>query len=280
MYQLQPSLEAPTGPDNSAFALIVLIVACGIIFSLPLIFVQASLLYLFRINYPLASHDTLLLLTFTAIELLCSFLAALLVTTRSSRLWPGILCGGVTRLLSGIIGLYFTAAAWHEALAQSYRPLLAEQAAQLAFRHSVTGLLVTLLLCLGIATLGAILAGRSNANPTPAQVLRRHNGGSSTPTYEARIAGSLPFTPTPGGWRFGTYDYSHSDQDNSGRPANQWRYSSSSPSSPLPAPGDLPQVTSLPAMGDALTQPAAGSMLTELPPEDTPLPLPYPGRDS
>jgi len=90
VFQPQLAVGAPRRPSGSGFGVMVVTLGCGIIFGLPLILVQAIVPHFFQIDDVLASRNALLLLTFTTIEILCSFLAALLVARHTGTLGPGV----------------------------------------------------------------------------------------------------------------------------------------------------------------------------------------------
>jgi hypothetical protein len=290
VYQTQHSVEASRQPSSSTFELMVSIVTWGIIFSSLLIFLQAGLNYVFKTNYTLISRNGLLLLVSAVLELMCSFFAALVVSSRTGRIWTGILAGVLVRVLSGMADLYLTVAAWHAVLARLHTSLALEGQARQAIGRSLIELLISLLLSLGIASLGALVADRlANRSSTTYQPYSpMSSGGSLSPALEPHTAGEFPRTPTPNGWRFGPYDYSQSGKSNPDIELNQWRYSQRSypPPSPPPPPtaqqigGYQPPIYPS-STGDAPTRLDAGNTPTELlqPLEDTSLPLPYPGRE-
>jgi hypothetical protein len=286
MHQIPHSAEAPRQPGNSISGLVMSIGAWSIIFSSLLILLQLGLLYLFRANYTLTSRNGSLLLVFATLELTGSFFASLLVSSRTGRVGPGIFAGLLVRVLSGITDLYLTFVAWRAVLARIHSLVLEGQARQ-AIGRSFVELLVSLLLCVGITILGALigvrLAGRSSTylayNPAG-------RGGTLPPAPRPRTHtdSGFPQTPTPNGWRFGPYDHSQTGRSSSDIEINEWVYSppSNFPAYPAPQIGNYEPPVPEPEAGDTPTQPDIGNTPTELlqTREDTALPLPYPGRDS
>ena len=241
----------------------------GAAFSVPVILLQICLLYLFKIDYPLTIHyglrDGLILLLFAVSELFCSFLAALLVARRTRRLWAGVSAGLLARILSGLTGFIFTLSAWHQVLVRVDRPFVTEEA-RLVIGRSVVELLVSLLLCACFAALGA-LAGQTFSPPRPFSAA--YGPGSRGAPKGGRWTGeAFPATPTPGGWRFRSFDYSQRSQSSLDRQAREWQYGQVTP--------DLHHQSISGVPGDAPTRVSSADAPADLIPPDTSLPLPYP----
>jgi hypothetical protein len=284
MHQTPHPAEAPRLPNSSTSGLVVSIGTWSVVFSSLLILLQLGLLYVFRANYTLSSRTGGIILTFAVLELGVSFFAALIVASRTGRIWTGIFAGAILLLLSGITDLYLTVTAWRTVLARIHSLVLEAQVRQ-AIGRSVVELLAFLLLCLALATLGALVGDRLAKRPHTYQSYRPITGSGSLPTVlDPHVAGDFPETPTPNGWRFDPNNYSQTSRSNSAPEVDQWRYSppSNFPAHPAQLIGNYEPPLPEPAAGDAPTQPDTGNTPTELfgAREDTALPLPYPGRDS
>lgn len=284
MHQTLHSVQAPRLPNRPTLGLAVSIGVWSIICSLLLVLLQLGLLYLFRTNYALTSRNALLLLTFAVLELGCSFFAALLVASRTGRVWTGIYAGTILLLLPGITDLFLTVAAWRTVL-ERIHSLVLEGDIRQAIGRSFVELLAFLLLCLALATLGALVGDSLTKRPRAYQSYRPIAGGGSVPTVlDPHPSGDFPDTPTPNGWRFGPYNYSQTSGSNSATEVDQWRYSppSNFPAHPASQLGNYKPLVPEPEAGDPPTQPDTGNTPTELlrTRENTALPLPYPGRDS
>jgi hypothetical protein len=284
MHQTPHSAEAPGLPNHSTSGLVVSIGAWSAIFSSLLILLQLGLLYIFRANYTVTSRSSGLILTFAVLELGVCFFAALIVASRTGRIWTGIFAGAILLLLSGITDLYFSVTTWRTVLARIHSLVLEAQVRQVIGR-SVVELLAFLPLCLALATLGALVGNSLAKRPHTYRSYRPIASGSSLPTVlDPHMAGDFPETPTPNGWRFGPYNYSQTSRSNSDAEVDQWRYSppSNFPAYPAPLIGNYEPPVPQAEAGDAPTQPDTGNTPTELlrTREDTALPLPYPGRDS
>jgi hypothetical protein len=287
MYLMPHSADAPRQPGRSIAGLVMSIGVWSIVFSLLLTLLQLGLLYLFRANFALlTSRNGSLLLVFATLELTCSFGASLLVSSRTGQVGPGIFVGLLVRVLSGIIDLYLTVVAWRAVLVRIHSLVLEGQARQ-AIGRSFVELLVSLLLCVGITILGALigvrLAGHSGTYLAYGSAGR---GGTLplAPRPRTRTDSGFPKTPTPNGWRFGPYDHSQTGRSGSDLEIDEWIYSppANFPAYPVRQIGihEPPVPESL--AGNTPTQPDIGNTPTELlqTSEDTALPLPYPGRDS
>jgi hypothetical protein len=241
----------------------------GVVFSLPVMLLQVCLLYGFKINYPLTIHygwrDGLILLLFAVSELLCSFLAALLATRHTRRLWAGFSAGLLARILSGLTGFIFTLSAWHQVLLRLNRPVVKEEA-RLVIGRSVLELLISLALCVCFAALGA-LAGRRFSSPRPF-FPASGPGSRGIPSRRAWTAESFPATPTPGGWRFRSFDFSQRSQSSLDRQAREWQYGQITQDVDRQSYPDIPS--------DAPTRVGSAHVPADLIPPDTALPLPYP----
>jgi hypothetical protein len=284
MHKTPHSAQAPRLPNPSTLGLVVSTGAWSAIFSSLLILLQLGLLYIFRTTYTVTSRTEGLVLTFAVLELGVCFFAALIVASRTGRIWTGIFAGAILLLLSGITDLYLSVTAWRTVLARIHS-LVLEAQVRLAIGRTVVELLVFLLLCLALATLGAVVGVSLARRPRANQSYRPIAGGASLPTVlDPHMAGDFPETPTPNGWRFGPYTYSQTSRSNSGTEVDQWRYSppSNFPDYPAPLVSNYEPPVPEPEAGDVPTQPDTGNTPTELlrAREYTALPLPYSGRDS
>jgi hypothetical protein len=268
--QAQQSSRASRIPELPGSLALGLTLIRGVVFSLPVILLQVCLLYLFKIDYPLTLHygwrDGLILLLFAVSELSCSFLAALFVARRTRRVWASFSAGLLARILSGLTGFLFTLSAWHQMLVRLNRPLLVREEARLVIGRSVVELLISLLLCACCAALGT-LAGHRLSLPRP--FLAAYGPESQSAPKRGRwTAEAFPATPTPGGWRFRSFDYSQRSQSSLDRQAREWQYGEVTPDLRRQSYPGLP--------GDDQTRAGSPDDPAGLIPSDTALPLPYP----
>ena len=260
----------------------------GIVCALPLFILQLIPLVFPRLYAALGARDarnSVLLLILGAIGLVCSFFAALLVARASGRLWSGIFAGVLARLLPGLLGLLEVWANWHNVLARLDRPAL-QAAARQVIGRSVFDLLVSLLLCLAVAVLGALIGRRRAAAPAqPFQATPAYTPTTGVMTRQMTPGGftSLPPTPTPNGWQFTPYEPSSQSGPSSqygqwqfgpqGQPAQSGQSAQSGFYQPQGGPSPL-------TAGDPPTRMATGDTPTQLmPSEETSLPLPYASMD-
>jgi|GEM_PF-2529378 hypothetical protein len=279
LQQSQQSWGAPAQPQRRSAVGPALL--WGIVFALPLFILQLIPLVFPRLYAALGARDaraSVLLLILGALGLVCSFFAALLAARASGRLWPGLFAGVLARLLPGLLGLFEVWANWHNVLARLDRPAL-QAAARQAIGRSVFDLLVSLLLCLAVAVLGALVGRRRNPAPAqPSQSFQMNPvyvPATNAATRMATPGGftALPPTPTPNGWQFTPYEPSGQSSPYSQYGQNgQWQFGAQG----QPAQSGYYS----PPSNDPPTRMATGDTPTQLTPsEETSLPLPYASMD-